>query len=103
MRGGSAMPDRKITQMARTTPYYERNRAKPCSFWLKGTCTRVTWGDCPYRPCNGDFRFPELNGHPGLNWRHPMTMRPNCVCVCAMQRNLLNCRRCWQTSDLPMR
>jgi len=58
------MPDRKITQMARTTPYYERNRAKPCSFWLKGTCTRVTWGDCPYRPCNGDFRFPELNGRP---------------------------------------
>jgi len=62
--GGTAMPDRRIMQLARTTPYYERNRAKPCSFWLKGSCTRVTWGDCPYRPCNGDFRFPELNGHP---------------------------------------
>lgn len=66
MRGNGAVPDRRMTQLARTTPYYERNRAKPCSFWIKGTCTRVTWGDCPYRPCNGDFRFPELNAHPEL-------------------------------------
>jgi len=66
MRGGagSVMPDRRMAQMARSTPYYERNRAKPCSFWIKGCCNRVTWGDCPYRPCNGDLRFPELNGHP---------------------------------------
>lgn len=64
MRGNAAIPDRRMTQLARNTPYYERNRAKPCSFWIKGTCNRVTWGDCPYRPCNGDFRFPELNGHP---------------------------------------
>jgi len=66
MRGGGAggAPDRRIAQLARTTPYYERNRAKPCSFWIKGSCTRVGWGDCPYRPCNGDFRFPELNAHP---------------------------------------
>jgi len=53
-----------MSTLARNTPYYERNRAKPCSFWIKGSCTRVNWGDCPYRPCNGDFRFPELNGHP---------------------------------------
>jgi len=64
IRGNSAAPDRRMMSLARTTPYYERNRAKPCSFWIKGSCNRVTWGDCPYRPCNGDFRFPELNGEP---------------------------------------
>jgi len=64
MRGGGAMSERRMTELARSTPYYERNRAKPCSFWIKGSCTRVTWGDCPYRPCCGDFRFPELNAHP---------------------------------------
>jgi len=65
MRGGNGgQSERRMLSLARSTPYYERNRAKPCSFWIKGSCTRVTWGDCPYRPCNGDFRFPELNGHP---------------------------------------
>jgi pre-mRNA-splicing factor RBM22/SLT11 len=34
-------------KLARPTPYYERNKAHVCSFFLKGTCTR---GDsCPYR------------------------------------------------------
>lgn len=54
-------PSGTLLKLARTNPYYERNRAKICSFWLGGTCNRVTQGSCPYRPCNGDFRFPELN------------------------------------------
>ena len=36
-----------LKQLARTDPYYKRNRAHVCSFFVKGECTR---GDeCPYR------------------------------------------------------
>jgi len=42
------------------TPYYDRNLPKLCSFWVRQTCTRVVNGSCPYRPCCGTFRFPEL-------------------------------------------
>jgi len=36
-----------LKQLARTDPYYKRNRPKLCSFFVKGECTR---GDeCPYR------------------------------------------------------
>ncbi|KAI9202164.1 Rbm22 protein [Polychytrium aggregatum] len=36
-----------LKKMARTDPYYKRNRAHICSFFVKGKCTR---GDeCPYR------------------------------------------------------
>lgn len=66
LRNASESNDQKILSVARNQPYYERNRAKLCSFWCKGKCTRVNWGDCPYRPCNTDFRFPELNGFPEL-------------------------------------
>jgi len=37
----------KLQQIARNTPYYKRNQAHICSFFLKGECNR---GDlCPYR------------------------------------------------------
>lgn len=36
-----------LKQLARSDPYYKRNRPKVCSFFVKGECTR---GDeCPYR------------------------------------------------------
>jgi pre-mRNA-splicing factor RBM22/SLT11 len=36
-----------LKKLARTEPYYKRNRPHICSFFVKGTCTR---GDeCPYR------------------------------------------------------
>ncbi|TDL24829.1 hypothetical protein BD410DRAFT_785553 [Rickenella mellea] len=36
-----------LKELARTDPYYKRNRPKICSFFVKGECTR---GDeCPYR------------------------------------------------------
>lgn len=36
-----------LKQLARTDPYYKRNRPQICSFFVKGNCTR---GDeCPYR------------------------------------------------------
>ncbi|EAS02989.2 hypothetical protein TTHERM_00494500 (macronuclear) [Tetrahymena thermophila SB210] len=35
-----------LEKVARLKPYYERNKARICSFWVKGNCTR---GDlCPY-------------------------------------------------------
>ena len=37
-----------------------RNLPKICSFWMAGTCTRVGKGTCPFRPCCGLFKFPEL-------------------------------------------
>jgi pre-mRNA-splicing factor RBM22/SLT11 len=39
-----------------------RNLPKLCSFWLNGTCTRVTKKSCPFRPCCGTYVFPEIAG-----------------------------------------
>ncbi|KAJ2781320.1 Pre-mRNA-splicing factor slt11 [Coemansia javaensis] len=36
-----------LKQMARKEPYYKRNRAHICSFFVKGQCTRGS--ECPYR------------------------------------------------------
>ncbi|KAJ1489383.1 hypothetical protein T484DRAFT_1937320 [Baffinella frigidus] len=56
------MANDKLLRMSRAQPYYDRNLPKLCSFWLKGACSRVVQGDCPFRPCCGTFRFPELAG-----------------------------------------
>ncbi len=37
----------KILKMQRTTPYYQRNKAPICSFFVKGECKRGA--ECPYR------------------------------------------------------
>jgi len=45
-------PHPMLLKLARTAPYYKRNRARVCSFWVRGECTR---GDtCPYRHENDD-------------------------------------------------
>ena len=36
-----------LKQLARTEPYYKRNRPHICSFYAKGECNRGD--DCPYR------------------------------------------------------
>jgi len=36
-----------VHRLARTTPYYDRNRAHICSFFVKGTCNRGIL--CPFR------------------------------------------------------
>jgi len=36
-----------LKQLARSDPFYKRNRPKVCSFFAKGTCSRGT--ECPYR------------------------------------------------------
>ncbi|CAH1400494.1 unnamed protein product [Nezara viridula] len=36
-----------LLKLARTTPYYKRNRPHICSFWVKGECHRGE--ECPYR------------------------------------------------------
>jgi len=56
--GKAAAESELLRKLARTKPYYKRNRAKICTFWLKGACTR---SDCPFRPCNGDTDMPELS------------------------------------------
>lgn len=45
--GKSSSAHQTLLKLARHKPYYKRNRAHICSFWVKGECTR---GDlCPYR------------------------------------------------------
>ena len=41
----SAIPE--IKKVMRSAPYYERNKAKLCTFYAKGTCTRGEL--CPFR------------------------------------------------------
>lgn len=36
-----------LSKLARTAPYYKRNRPHVCSFWVKGECKRGE--ECPYR------------------------------------------------------
>ncbi|XDV37764.1 hypothetical protein PO909_007319 [Leuciscus waleckii] len=45
--GKSQNPSDMLIKLARTTPYYKRNRPHICSFWVKGECKRGE--ECPYR------------------------------------------------------
>jgi len=47
--GGGKMTNQNemLAKLARTTPYYKRNRPHICSFWVKGECKRGE--ECPYR------------------------------------------------------
>lgn len=44
---GKVRPSDTILKLQRTTPYYKRNRAHICSFYVRGECTRGA--ECPYR------------------------------------------------------
>ncbi|WOL06484.1 hypothetical protein Cni_G15218 [Canna indica] len=44
---GKVHPNDTILKLQRTTPYYKRNRAHVCSFYMRGECTRGA--ECPYR------------------------------------------------------
>lgn len=53
---GKAQPNDTIMKLQRTTPYYKRNRAHICSFFIRGECTRGA--ECPYRhemPVTGEL------------------------------------------------
>ncbi|XP_057532594.1 zinc finger CCCH domain-containing protein 49-like [Amaranthus tricolor] len=53
---GKARPNDTILKLQRTTPYYKRNRAHVCSFYIRGECTRGA--ECPYRhemPVTGEL------------------------------------------------
>jgi len=45
--GKAAKSNDLLLRLARTAPYYKRNRPHICSFWVKGTCKRGE--ECPYR------------------------------------------------------
>ena len=48
-------------KLARTSPYYKRNRPQICSFWVKGECRR---GECPYhheKPTDPDDPLADQN------------------------------------------
>ncbi|KAH0723646.1 hypothetical protein KY285_006192 [Solanum tuberosum] len=44
---GKVRANDTILKLQRTTPYYKRNRAHVCSFFIRGQCTRGL--ECPYR------------------------------------------------------
>ncbi|KAM5566474.1 zinc finger CCCH domain-containing protein 40 [Rosa sericea] len=53
---GKARPSDTILKLQRTAPYYKRNRAHVCSFYIRGECTRGA--ECPYRhemPITGEL------------------------------------------------
>ncbi|KAI3445592.1 hypothetical protein Pfo_002257 [Paulownia fortunei] len=53
---GKVRPNDTILKLQRTTPYYKRNRAHVCSFYIRGQCTRGP--ECPYRhemPVTGEL------------------------------------------------
>eukprot|EP00271_Cylindrocystis_brebissonii_P004096 TRINITY_DN1551_c0_g1_i1.p1 TRINITY_DN1551_c0_g1~~TRINITY_DN1551_c0_g1_i1.p1 ORF type:complete len:550 (+),score=129.56 TRINITY_DN1551_c0_g1_i1:214-1863(+) len=53
---GKARPNDTILKLQRTTPYYKRNRAHICSFFVRGECSRGA--ECPYRhemPLTGEL------------------------------------------------
>lgn len=53
---GKARANDTILKLQRTTPYYKRNRAHICSFFVRGECTRGA--ECPYRhemPVTGEL------------------------------------------------
>ncbi|XP_055384543.1 pre-mRNA-splicing factor RBM22 [Condylostylus longicornis] len=45
--GKSIAASEMLAKLARTAPYYKRNRPHICSFWVKGECKRGE--ECPYR------------------------------------------------------
>lgn len=45
--GRSQAAGELLLKLARTAPYYKRNRPHVCSFWVKGECRRGE--ECPYR------------------------------------------------------
>lgn len=45
--GKATAPSDMLLKLARTSPYYKRNRPHICSFWVKGECKRGE--ECPYR------------------------------------------------------
>uniref|UniRef100_A0A8C9CH03 Pre-mRNA-splicing factor RBM22 n=1 Tax=Phocoena sinus TaxID=42100 RepID=A0A8C9CH03_PHOSS len=47
MLGKTTSTSDMLLKLARTTPYYKRNRPHICSFWVKGECKRGE--ECPYR------------------------------------------------------
>jgi len=47
LAGKAQTPSDMLLKLARTTPYYKRNRPHICSFWVKGECRRGQ--ECPYR------------------------------------------------------
>lgn len=61
--GKAAQQNGLVRKLARSQPYYKKNKAKICTFWLRNACTRP---DCPFRPCNGDTDMPELSSDPSL-------------------------------------
>lgn len=63
LKGTSTAGKEMLKELARTDPYYKRNRPHICSFYLKGECNR---GDaCPYRheqpPANASSSSGQIN------------------------------------------
>ena len=62
-------------KLQRTTPYYKRNRAHVCSFFVRGECTRGA--ECPYRhemPIAGELSQQNIKdryyGYTFLQFKH---------------------------------
>ncbi|KAL2898845.1 Zinc finger CCCH domain-containing protein 49 [Bienertia sinuspersici] len=72
---GKVRANDTILKLQRTTPYYKRNRAHVCSFYIRGECTRGA--ECPYRhemPVTGELSQQNIKDrYYGLN--DPVAMK----------------------------
>nr|CAD7415568.1 unnamed protein product [Timema cristinae] len=65
-----------LMKLARTSPYYKRNRPHICSFWVKGECKRGE--ECPYRhekPTDPDDPLADQNIKDRKTWYSSMRER----------------------------
>lgn len=64
-----------LKQLARTEPYYKRNRPHLCSFYAKGECNRGN--SCPYRYARVFVFFlsPPRSCEPIVHLRHEMPVK----------------------------
>lgn len=66
----SVATNETLMKIARNSPYYKRNQAHICSFWVKGECKRGE--ECPFRhekPSDPDDPLSDQNLKGRFNYR----------------------------------
>lgn len=73
-----------LLKLARTAPYYKRNRPHVCSFWVKGECRRGE--ECPYRherPTDPDDPLADQNIKDRLLFNIIFQINEYCIFFCS--------------------
>lgn len=86
-----------LKELARTNPYYKRNRPHICSFFVKGECKRGT--DCPYRCvlCPMRENFQRLTCCADTRNQRTVNLRTRASRIVTMAKMIPLHERSWQT------